>query len=204
MRMLFHVEYAKMKKFKHGHSGYTNHRCRCDTCIEMYAAYKKKWGLENKDEISLRHAEYYLKHRDVIRSRSKKRYYSDPDSDKNRSLIWHRTHPKETAAIGRKWRQSHPDKQAAHSAMHRANKLKSAPPWLTRGQYKQIESFYKESRRLTKETGEQYSVDHIWPLKGKTCHGLHVPWNLRVITFSDNCKKKNSMPISSRSNLNVV
>ena len=49
-----------------------------------------------------------------------------------------------------------------------------------------IEYRYEDARRLTKETGAKHHVDHIIPLaKG----GPHLPWNLQVLTETENLKK---------------
>ena len=54
---------------------------------------------------------------------------------------------------------------------------------------KAISNFYKEAKRLTKETGIQFHVDHIIPLNGLNVSGLHVEYNLQIITALDNNKK---------------
>lgn len=49
-----------------------------------------------------------------------------------------------------------------------------------------IEYRYEDARRLTKETGIKHHVDHIIPLaKG----GPHLPWNLQVLTETENLRK---------------
>lgn len=65
------------------------------------------------------------------------------------------------------------------------------PKWLTIEQREQIVSFYKHAKEMQKVTGVLHHVDHIVPLCGKTVSGLHVPWNLKVITAKDNLIKYN-------------
>lgn len=57
----------------------------------------------------------------------------------------------------------------------------------------EIKAIYKEAKRLTQETGIVHHVDHIVPLKGKDVRGLHVPWNMQILTASENCRKGNRL-----------
>jgi 5-methylcytosine-specific restriction endonuclease McrA len=83
------------------------------------------------------------------------------------------------------------DKISAASAKRKAAKLQAIPDWLSEFDLVAIQCKYSVSKMLTKHGYEKYAVDHIVPLQGKTVCGLHVPWNLQVITASENSKKGN-------------
>lgn len=73
------------------------------------------------------------------------------------------------------------------------DKLKRTPKWLTIENHREIEQKYIEAQRKTIETGIPHQVDHIVPLRGKMVSGLHVPWNLQILTRSENGSKGNKI-----------
>jgi hypothetical protein len=74
------------------------------------------------------------------------------------------------------------------------DRLLRCPKWLTEEHKRQMGEFYRKADELTRETGVPHEVDHIYPLMGKTCSGLHVPWNLQILTRTKNREKSNRHP----------
>jgi hypothetical protein len=70
----------------------------------------------------------------------------------------------------------------------RRKKKRGCPPWADQ---EKIETIYMLADFLTKKTGTAYEVDHIYPLIHKHSCGLHVPWNMRIITAKANQAKGN-------------
>jgi len=68
----------------------------------------------------------------------------------------------------------------------------ATPAWADKESIKEI---YQLAAKLTESTGIMHEVDHIVPLTNKLVCGLHVPHNLRVVTFEENRKKSNTFRI---------
>lgn len=82
----------------------------------------------------------------------------------------------------RRQRLLHPEKHRAKKALRRAALFNATPPWVDR---KKLQAVY----RLAVKQGKH--VDHIIPLKHPRVCGLHVPWNLQLLTLSENTRKGN-------------
>lgn len=140
-----------------------------DTRAEYFRAYNRKAEVKEKKH------EWYQENREQViqaaatRPLHVKREYQA--NWKERNIVWVRA---DTKARRRKHRDA-------------------TPPWLTRSQKSEIRQLYQIAITMTKTTGEQYVVDHIVPLRGNDVCGLHVPWNLRVITQEENLKKSNKL-----------
>lgn len=64
---------------------------------------------------------------------------------------------------------------------------RATPPWLCSHQIEAIQAIYLDA--ASQDT--PHEVDHIIPLNHPNVCGLHVPWNLRALSLSDNRKKGN-------------
>lgn len=130
-----------------------------------------------------------LRYRLQPETRASKRSY-----DKSYGKEWYQQNRERKLAQTAVRQKNNPVERAASVGKTRAKRLGRLPSWLTPEQLLEMRAFYQKAWDLTQETGVLHEVDHIYPLKGETVSGLHVPSNLQVLTRSENCKKGNSMP----------
>jgi hypothetical protein len=90
-----------------------------------------------------------------------------------------------------KWKKENPDKVNAQKARRRAAKLNRMLKWGKEYLKPEIDNWYRRAKLATIFMNEPYEVDHIEPLQGKDVSGLHVPWNLTLLTQSENASKGN-------------
>lgn len=166
---------------KHGHIALRKTKGACVDCIKIewetsYAKRAAYFEQYNKSEAGQQaKKKYYAANKDVVALKALAR----PNEDRQ----------KYRAA----WAQRNPLVVKA-STKHRRDKHKQATPkWLTAEQKKAIKQLYIDAMTATRVTGTQYVVDHITPLRHPDVCGLHVPWNLQIMTRAENLKKSNKL-----------
>lgn len=104
---------------------------------------------------------------------------------------WRIRNPGRHEQIIKEWSKRNPDKVNARWMKYDASKKHRTPAWLSEDELWMIEQAYDIAQKRTVAFGFSWHVDHIVPLQGKTVSGLHVPWNLQVLTSKDNQIKSN-------------
>lgn len=178
--------------------GYQN---TCRVCRKEYylinkqriSAKGKEYRELNKDSLVEYDKERYKANRDTRLVKVKEYYEVNKDKISLRVKEYRDANKENLEEYHREYYKYNKDKFAKYGAKRRAMKLKATPIWLTEEQHKQIEEFYKKAQDMKLLTGEEHHVDHIIPLQGKTVCGLHVPWNLQVITAKENRSKRNTL-----------
>ena len=149
-------------------------------CVECM---KEDWALDNKkrsekpksDAAKAAGKRYYEKNKEAVKARANAR----PSSEVNQ--------------YKKKYKEANPELYKALVSVRKRRHRNATPKWITKEQKLAIRKLYLDAIRLTKITGERYVVDHIVPLISDEVCGLHVPWNLRVITQEENLKKSNKL-----------
>lgn len=123
----------------------------------------------------------------------KKRYAINPERAKKAALKYRLENPEKAKATYRIAKLKRRAKATAAERERQIAKIGATPKWLSKEQKKQIANIYEMARKTSFLAGFKCHVDHIVPIKGKLVCGLHVPWNLRVVSQSYNSKKFNKL-----------
>ena len=178
-----------MRAYREAHSEEAKARVKAWRAVhpEAEKARKKAYREAHFEEVKAHVKSYRAAHPEKVRVYNRVYREAHPEKVRARNTAYRETHLEKVKARAKAYRQSHRACKSAWQAGRRIaqqHRTLSASP-------KEIEAFYTEAERITKETGVKYSVDHVVPLQGKLVSGLHVPWNLRVIPLIDNIKKGN-------------
>jgi len=191
-------------------SHYVKNRAKVIARSAAYAA-------AHPDRVREYKRRYYLRHRAEVIARTKLWNKTNPDRRKALKDQWVRDNKGASIAATRRWQQAHRDSvnrasrryQIRHAGqvnyrnrLRELTRKRATPPWLSDNDKLKIKNIYLEATRVSKVTGVKHHVDHIYPLRGKTCCGLHVPWNLQILRGVDNLRKHNKLPLPGGSYVN--
>lgn len=132
-----------------------------------------------------------LKPESAASKEAKRRYY---ERNKEKVKARAKARPVEDARRYKKaWKQRNPEVVQVSANAWKRRARDASPPWLTLEQKAEIAAIYAKARAMTKMSGVKHVVDHIVPLRSPIVCGLHVPWNLQVLTHEENCAKGNNL-----------
>lgn len=86
------------------------------------------------------------------------------------------------------WKAANPGRVRNLRKTYKLRVQRQCPAWADRFA---IDAMYEIAARLRQETGLDWHVDHIIPLKGEIVSGLHVHTNLQIMLGADNMSKGN-------------
>jgi len=164
---------------KHGHTAPRKTKGACVECLKV------EWA-----KGSVERAEYFRQYnKSDAGVTAKQEYYR-----RNKETVVARANARpleEKQNYKRRHKDKFPEYYATLNNVRKRRHRNATPSWITKVQKQTMRHLYEQAAQLTKITGERYVVDHIVPLINPVVCGLHVPWNLRVITQEENLKKSN-------------
>lgn len=144
-------------------------------CVECMGYLRKRWREKNPQAHRDHNRKYAQNNPDKVASR----WRNWRDNNKEHWLAWLKENRN---------RDDIRAKRGAEVGRRRAAKLQACPKWVD---HRELDRIYQAARAISKATGIPHHVDHIIPLTNPLVCGLHVPWNLQIITARENLQKSN-------------
>lgn len=126
-------------------------------------------------------ADHYQRNRDTIRARQSVYFRENRDEVNRRALDWYHR--------GNRAKEIN----ANNSRFRRARRKMAIPSWYSEFDEFVIAEAGELSRQRASETGFDWHVDHMVPMRAKKACGLHCASNIQVIPAVMNLEKRHRM-----------
>jgi 5-methylcytosine-specific restriction endonuclease McrA len=140
------------------------------TCKDCKKSDSRKYYAENTEVCKAVRSEYYLQNSDIFKDRVNAARAADPER--------HRAYARKGMA-----KRVLTGAARAECAKRRTRMSNVKPSSI---EALMIKYKYEDAARLSQETGIPHHVDHIWPIARG---GPHLPWNMQILTASENQSK---------------
>jgi hypothetical protein len=156
---------------------------KCNKTLPVDSFFKnknRKDGLQGycKKCKCLRDRQYDFENKDKVNEAARKRRSNEETRNSHLRAL-------------KKYRESHKAIRAKLQMDRKSAKLQRTPLWLTEFDRLKIKCYYQVASMRSRESGQNWHVDHIIPLQGENVCGLHVPNNLQIIPAIENMRKNN-------------
>lgn len=180
--------------------------CRCENCKRHYSMKAKERSEKPQRKTKCKNGnvaergkwghclcnECHSARREASKGYTKKWASNNEEKRKEAVNNWRERNPESVARMwkrgGHRWYVKNKAKVLAASRARQIAKIQRTPVW---ADLEAIEKIYEDAKRISDELGVPHEVDHIIPLQGETVSGLHVHWNLQIISRTENRKKGN-------------
>ena len=161
---------------KHGHIAPRETKGNCTECRKVeWQASNDKRKLSPKSEASKAAGKrYYRRNTELVKAKAMAR-----PAEKQRQYK-------------KKYKKANPELYKALVNSRRRRLKDCTPACQTAEDRRAIREIYAAALRIKKITGINYEVDHQIPILCDNVCGLHVPWNLEIMTESQNQAKSNT------------
>jgi len=178
------LELRPLSQFRKRGGGRPGHSTECDLCRS--ARRRARYAVDDDYRRKILDAQRAINASNPVKNRAKARAWAvaNPERALERKREWRKANNDHNNAYQREWIKRNKGTKNAATARRAASRILATPKWVTKAEIRQI---YKDA------ASRGLHVDHIVPLRSEIVCGLHVPWNLQLLTEKENREKSNKI-----------
>lgn len=149
---------------------------------ERVRVYSAKWRNAHPEKASSAVSAWKDRNHERVKQKNKQWGEANSARKATTSLAWRVANPERTAFLVAEWGRQNSARRSEITAKRRSARMLRTTQW---SDYDAIRHIYEQAKTLGMH------VDHIIPLQGDNVSGLHVEYNLQLLTPEENKKKGN-------------